>query len=422
MKKWQRSQKSSSSNEGFHENSLTYNLGMSRQENIPLQKPIYLDYHATTPTDPRVARLMLHYMTEEFGNASSTDHEYGDRAEIAVKQAAKQVADLVGASPREIIWTSGATESINLVIQGSLLYNLDKPHRIALLPIEHKAVLDTCHALEKRGWAELVYLQVDSKGRLNLDHLKQVCMEDLSLLCVMAANNEIGNIYPIQAIGQIAQRYNIPFLCDGSQAVGKIPIQFEEWGITYLAVSAHKLYGSKGVGALVVRKGYLLEPLMFGGGHQKGMRSGTLNVPGIVGLGEACRLRSLEMEADERAIAARRDNLQTLLLEKILGLVVNGDASNRLAGSLHVSVPGVPNSAVIARVRHRLAISTGSACSSGVESPSRVLQALCLSEDIVGGALRIGLGKFTTDEEVNNAAEILSQTITQVQQALHAIA
>lgn len=387
---------------------------------ISLPRPIYLDYHATTPVDRRVADLVYRYMTEEFGNASSADHEWGDRAEAAVKQAARHVADLVGASPREIIWTSGATESINLAIQGSLSPSPEKPYRIALLPIEHKAVLDTCQAMEKRGWVNLIYLKVDSKGRLDLDYLEQICAGGLSLLCVMAANNEIGNIYPIRAIAQIAQRYDIPFLCDGSQAVGKIPIQFQ-WGITYLAISAHKLYAPKGVGALVVRKGYHLEPLLFGGGHQKGMRSGTLNVPGVVGLGEACRLRSLEMEEDERAIAVKRDNFQALLSGKIFGLAVNGDASNRLAGSLHISVPGVLNSAVIARVRHRLAISTGSACSSGVESPSHVLRALCLSEDVVGGALRIGLGKFTTDEEVNNAAEILSQTITQAQQALHAI-
>ena len=381
-------------------------------------QPIYLDYHATTPVDRRVADLVYQYMTEEFGNASSVDHEWGDRAEAAVKQAAKNVADLIGASPREIIWTSGATESINLAIQGSLPSNPEKPHRIALLPLEHKAVLDTCQALEKRGWAKLLYLKVDSKGRLDFDHLEQACMEGLSLLCVMAANNEIGNIYPIQAIGEIAKRYNTPFLCDASQAVGKIPIQFEDWGITYLAISAHKLYGPKGVGALVVCKDYHLEPLLFGGGHQKGMRSGTLNVPGIVGLGEACRLRSLEMEEDERAIASKRDKLQSLLLAKISGLVVNGDTTYQLAGNLHISVPGVPNSAVIARIRHRLAISTGSACSSGVESPSHVLQSLRLPEDVVDGALRIGIGKFTTEEEINDAATILSEAITQVQQAL----
>ena len=278
--------------------------------------------------------------------------------------------------------------------------------------------MDTCHALEKRGWAELIYLRVDSKGRLDLDDLAQVCTKGLSLLCVMAANNEIGNIYPIQAIAQIAQRHNIPFLCDASQAVGKIPIHFEEWGITYLAISAHKLYGPKGVGALVVRKGYHLEPLLFGGGHQKGMRSGTLNIPGIVGLGEACRLPSLEMEADEQAIATQRDRLQQLLLASIPNLVINGDIENRLAGNLHISVPNVPNSAIIARVRSKLAISTGSACTSGVETPSHVLRALGLSNELIEGALRIGLGKFTTDDDIIQAAEILSTTINQIREAM----
>lgn len=381
-------------------------------------QPIYLDYHATTPVDRRVADRIYHYMTQEFGNASSTDHYWGDRAEAAVKQAAKQVADLVGATPREIVWTSGATESINLAIQGRLAVNPEKPHRIALLPIEHKAVLDTCQAIEKRGWAELIFLQVDSKGRLDLDDLERVCAEGLSLLCVMAANNEIGNIYPVEAIAQIAQRYNIPFLCDGSQAVGKIPIQFAEWSITYLAISAHKLYGPKGVGALVVRKGHHLEPLLFGGGHQQGMRSGTLNVPGIVGLGEACRLRSLEMEEDERAIAAKRDRLQMLLLERVPSLIINSDTENRLAGNLHISVPGIPNSAIIARVRPHLAISTGSACSSGIEVPSHVLQALGLSETVVEGALRIGVGKFTTDEEINKTAHILINSAESIQQVM----
>ena len=379
---------------------------------------IYLDYHATTPVDPRAADRVYHAMTTEFGNASSVDHEWGDRAETAVKQSAKQVADLVGASLREIIWTSGATESINLAIQGSLPSHPDKPHRIALLPLEHKAVLDTCQILEERGWAQLIYLQVDSKGRLDRDHLEQVCAEGLSLLCVMAANNEIGNIYPIQEIGQVAQRYNIPFLCDASQAVGKIPIQFEAWGITYLAISAHKLYAPKGVGALVVRQGYRLEPSIFGGGHQKGMRSGTLNVPGIVGLGEACRLRSLEMSEDERAIAIKRDYLQNLLIGKIHNLVINGDLDNRLAGNLHISIPGIPNGAVVARIRHKLAISTGSACSSGVEAPSHVLQVLKFPEELIHGSLRIGIGKFTVNEEIEPAATILSEAIYQIH-AIH---
>ncbi|MGL5193124.1 MAG: cysteine desulfurase family protein, partial [Chroococcales cyanobacterium] len=318
--------------------------------------PIYLDYHATTPVDPRVAEKMLHYMTTEFGNASSIDHSYGDRAEKAVSQAASQVAELIGASRKEIVFTSGATESINLAIQGTIFAHTPatgKP-RIAVSPVEHKAVLDTCNALAKKGLAEIVYLRIDSQGRLDLDELEQVCATGVALLCVMAANNEIGTIYPIETIGNLAKNYDIPFLCDASQSVGKIPIKFQEWGITYLTISAHKLYGPKGVGALVMRQGYRLEPILFGGGHQQGIRSGTLNVPGIVGLGEACRLRQLEMSEDERKIAELRDKLQGLLLKEIPKLVINGDMSDRLSGNLHISVPDIPNSAVISRVRDRL--------------------------------------------------------------------
>lgn len=382
--------------------------------------PIYLDCHSTTPVDKRVAELMLHYMTKAFGNASSIDHSYGDEAEQAVSQAAIHVAKLIRASPKEVIFTSGATESINLAIQGSILEKTTNKTRlcIAVLPIEHKAVLDTCYALAKKGLAEVINLQIDSKGRLDLDHVEKVCASGLSLLCVMAANNEIGNIYPIQEVGKIAQKYNIPFLCDASQAVGKIPINFEEWGITYLAISAHKLYGPKGSGALVVRKGYQLNPILFGGGHQKGLRSGTLNVPGIVGLGEACRLRLLEMEEDEKAIAYLRDKLQSLLLNNIPGLLINGDVSSRLSGNLHISIPDVPNSAIIARVRQKLAISTGAACSSGVETPSHVLQAMDLPKELIEGGLRIGLGKFTKIEEIEQAAEILSSAVYLIRQAM----
>lgn len=380
------------------------------------KSPIYLDYHATTPVDPRVAKLMLHYMTTEFGNASSTDHIYGDRAAKAISQARSQVAELIGASVREVIFTSGATESINLAIQGTIfkqIGNNNKP-RIAFSPLEHKAVLDTCRAIAKKGLAELIHLKVDSQGKLDLEHLEKACKQGLSLLCVMAANNEIGNIYPVREIGKIIQKYNVPFLCDASQAVGKIPIDFEQWGITYLAISGHKFYAPKGVGALIVKKGHQLEPIIFGGGHQKGMRSGTLNVPGIVGLGEACRLRQLEMAEDEKEIALLRDRLQNLLQEKISNMVVNGDLNSRLAGNLHISILGIPNTAIIARIRDRLAISTGSACSSGVAAPSHVLQAMNLSQELIEGSLRIGLGKFTTEEEIERSAEIISDAVQKI--------
>ena len=359
-------------------------------------------------------------MTKGFGNASSTDHEIGDAAEAAVKEAKGHIANLVGASPRDIIFTSGSTESINLAIQGTIQHLENKgiyPH-IALSAVEHKAVLDTCLVLEEQGRVKLSILPGDTQARIDLVHLEQACASGIHLLCVMAANNEVGTTYPVEKIAHIAQTYNVPFLCDASQAVGKIPIYFQNWGITMLSLSAHKFYGPPGVGALVVKRGHPLEPLLYGGGHQRGLRSGTLNLPGIVGLGEACRLRILEMEEDERAIGEKRDRLQKLLTDKIPGLIVNGDQENRLAGNLHVSIPGIPNSAVIARVRHKLAISTGSACSSGVEAPSHVLRAMNLDEDIVEGSLRIGLGKFTTDAEVATAAEILSQTVHSIRVAM----
>jgi cysteine desulfurase len=378
--------------------------------------PIYLDYHATTPVDPRVAELILHYMTIEFGNASSIDHNYGDHAEIAVSQAARQVAELVGASPKEVTFTSGATESINLAIQGSIYpcFYSGKKAKIAVSPVEHKAVLDTCYALSKKGIAEIVRLQINSLGSLDLEGLEKICADGVDLLCVMAANNEIGTIYPIAEIGKIAQRYDISFFCDASQSVGKVPVNFEAWGITYLAISGHKFYGPKGVGALVIRKGYHLEPILFGGGHQQGIRSGTLNVPGIVGLGESCRLRGLEMVTDEAKISRLRDKLQGLLLDKIPDLVINGDINSRLSGNLHVSIPDVPNSAIIARVRDRLAISTGAACSSGVEAPSHVLQALGLPSGVIEGALRIGVGKFATESDIDSTAEILSTAVKNI--------
>ncbi|MBE9137370.1 cysteine desulfurase [Nodosilinea sp. LEGE 07088] len=389
---------------------------------------IYLDYHATTPVDPSVADYIYRYMVHEFGNASSIDHESGDRAEAAVKAATRHVADLVGATPRDILFTSGATESLNLAIQGTVnhLASLSpgrggggegKP-RIAISNVEHKAVLDTCDALHKQGRIELIHIPVDTQARLDLDQLEKACASGIHLLCIMAANNEVGTIYPIEKIAHIAQRYQVPLLCDASQAVGKIPIQFNEWGITMLAMSAHKLYGPQGVGALIVRRDHRLEPLLYGGGQQRGLRPGTFNLPGIVGLGEACRLRAEEMAEDEVEIGQKRELLQTLLQAQIPDLVINGDPQNRLAGNLHISIPGIPNSAIIARVRYSLAISTGSACSSGVETPSHVLRAMGLAESVVEGALRIGLGKFSTDDDIHQAAEILIQAVQGVKQVM----
>ncbi|AFY33515.1 cysteine desulfurase family protein [Calothrix sp. PCC 7507] len=386
---------------------------------------IYLDYHSTTPVDPRVAEKVMYYMTTDFGNANSVDHGYGDTAAQAVKKARQQIAGLINASPKEIIFTSGATESINLVIQGQISTSLDyhivrqnTPAKIIVSPVEHKAVLDTCKALAKKGLAEIIWLKVNQQAQIDLEHLEKVCSDGAALLCVMAANNEVGTIYPIKKIGAIASSHNIPFLCDASQAAGKIPLNFQDWGITYLAISGHKFYAPKGVGAFVVRNGYSPQAMIYGGGHEQGLRSGTLNVPGIVGLGEACRLRGLEMETDENAIAFLRNQFQTLLQEQIPDLVVNGDLNNRLSGNLHISIPDIPNSAIIARVRHQLAISTGSACSSGVVAPSHVLQAMHLSENIIEGALRMGVGKFTTKAEIEKASSLIISAVNDIHQLL----
>lgn len=414
-----------------------------------MSNPIYLDYHSTTPVDLRVAEKVYDYMVNKFGNASSVDHIFGDKARKAVKKAKQQIAELINSSPQEIIFTSGATESINLVIQGLIgsiitqknyilpnsVQNLNQSNsitdkvkistanssekqtslpRIIVSPVEHKAVIDTCNALAKKDLAQIIWLKVDDKARLDLNHLEILCQDGADLLCMMAVNNEVGNIYPLEKIGKIAQKYQIPWLCDASQAVGKIPINFYDFKITFLTISGHKLYAPQGIGALVIKKGHHLQPLIYGGGHQKGFRSGTLNVPGIVGLGEACYLRNLEMEEDERAIAFLRNKLKSLLKAQIPNLVINGDTENKLAGNLHISIPNLPNSAIIARIRDKLAISTGAACSSGVEAPSHVLRAMNLKDELIEGALRISMGKFTTETEIKQASDIISYGVIDI--------
>ena len=381
---------------------------------------IYLDYHATTPVDPRVAEKVMAFMTTQFGNVSSVDHAVGDRARRAVDQAKQQIADLIHCRPQEIIFTSGATESINLAIQGTVLA-LEKQQqtpRLAISAVEHKAVLDTCRHLEKQGRIELIVLPVDAQANLNLNQIEEVCHQGLDLLCIMAANNEVDPIYPIEKIAAIAKRHAVPFFCDASQAVGKIPINFQDWDITLLALSGHKLYAPQGIGALIRKTHHPLEPLIWGGGQQQGLRPGTLNLPGIVGLGEACHLRQLEMNEDETAIARKRDYLQARLQKAIPEILVNGNQSRRLAGNLHIAIPDIPNSAIIARIREQIAISTGSACSSGTIAPSHVLRAMNLTSNFIDGALRIGIGKFTTNAEIEQAADILIKTITIVKSCL----
>ncbi len=371
-------------------------------------QPIYLDYQATTPVDPRVAATVLHAMTDAFGNANSSEHVFGVQAEQMVSRARSEVARLVGAEDQDVRFTSGATESVRLAVEHLAANTSRTSLRIVVSRVEHRAVLEAVDSRARRRRAQIRWAKVDHRGRLDISSLGEQLAEPTDLVCVMAANNEIGTLYPIREVARLAARANARLLVDATQVAGKEPIETREWGIDYLALSAHKLYGPKGCGALIV-------PREVSRGFET---SGTPNVPGIVGLGEACRLRRLEMQDDERRIARQRDRLQELLLGAIPGLVVNGDLAARLAGNLHVAIPDTPADAVLARICDRVAISTGAACSSGSERPSHVLEAIGLPPDLIEGALRIGLGKFTTDQEVETAAKLISAAATGVRVAI----
>lgn len=384
----------------------------------PTTPPIYLDYHATTPVDPRVAAIVLRVMTADFGNANSAEHIYGDVAAELVDVARGHVAALVGADPETVNFTSGSTEGIRLAIGHAVAVSNKLPLRVIATAVEHRAVLDALAAHEAHGDVAVRLLPVDRRGRLDLEALENACRHGADLVCTMAANNEMGVIYPVEQIGQIAARFGARSLVDATQAAGHISIRADEWNITYLPLSAHKIYGPKGVGALVAPRG-------FGGrsSHRRvtGVGEGTPNVPGIAGLGEACRLRDLEFATDEKRMAAQRDRLETLLLAGIDGLVVNGDREHRLSNNLHVAVPGVPNNVVIARLRRWVALSSGSACSSGAETPFHVLRAMGLPYEIQDSALRISNGKFTTHEEIERAAEQITSAVASVRDALKGV-
>lgn len=370
--------------------------------------PIYLDNHATTQLDPRVADVVLRTMTEVFGNSSSVDHVFGDEAEAIVSQAAGQIAALLQCPSNEIVFTSGATEGINLGLAGFALSFRRRFNRrpiFAVSSVEHRAVLETARALARRGEVQLVELEVDASARLKWDEFHRTLQSGVDLVAVMAANNEVGTVYPLAEISQSVANAGAVLFCDATQAVGKIPIDLSASQVGLLTLSAHKFYGPKGVGALVVGPEVTLDPILFGGGQQRGIRPGTLNVPAIAGLGEACRLARLEMSDDAKRVGGLRDRLQELLTFRIDSLVVNGDVESRLPGNLHVSIPGIQNSVVISRLRDSIAMATGAACSSGIESPSHVLVAMGLERSLQEGALRLGLGRFTSDEEVVLAAE-----------------
>jgi cysteine desulfurase len=404
-----------------------------------LKLPVYLDYNSTTPCDPRVVEAMLPYFTQMFGNAASRSHALGWEAEEAVELARERVAQLVGAEPKEIIFTSGATEADNLAIKGVVEMYAAKGNHVITVVTEHKAVIDTCHHLEKSG-GEVTWLSVDADGLINLAELEAAIRPTTVLIAIMYANNEIGVIQPIRDISAIARRHGILFFTDATQAVGKIPVDVNTDGIDLMAFSAHKLYGPKGIGALYVRRKsprVRLTAQMDGGGHERGMRSGTLNVPAIVGFGMACQLCRLEMEAEElrmgsdelrtegdglrmtgRGIAGLRTLVLRDRLEQGLqaleGAKINGSRQHRLPQVTNISFPGVDGDALLAGLGKNVALSSGSACTSASMEPSYVLKALGLDDDLAHSSLRLGLGRFTTEEEIDYAIEQITKIVLQL--------
>jgi len=384
---------------------------------MAVKLPIYMDNHATTPVDPRVLEAMMPYFTDKFGNAASRNHAFGWSAEEAVENARQQVASLIGATAKEIIFTSGATESDNLMIKGVAEMYREKGNHIITQAIEHKAVLDTCKNLEKHGF-EVTYLPVQKDGRVNPEELRKAIKPTTILISIMYANNEIGVINPIQEIGKIAKEHGIIFAVDGVQAVGKVPVDVQKDNIDLLAISAHKLYGPKGVGALYVRRRnprVQLSAIIDGGGHERGMRSGTLNVPGIVGLGKACELCQLEMAQESVRLAGLRNRLKAGLEAKLDEVFINGSLEHRLPNNLNMSFAYVEGESLLMGIND-VAVSSGSACTSATLEPSYVLKALGVGEDLAHTSIRFGLGRFTTPEEVDYVIDKMVQVVTKLRE------
>lgn len=380
-----------------------------------LNFPIYLDHNSTTPCDPRVVEAMLPYFTKAFGNASSRVHTFGRTADRAVTAAREQVAALVGAEPNEIVFTSGATESINLALKGVFEAFHSKGNHIITTNIEHKAVLDTCAHIEKL-WGEVTYLPVNNKGLVDLEMLKAAIKPSTILIAIMYANNEIGTLMPIREIASIAKEKNIIFFTDATQAVGKIPVNVIDEKIDLMAFSSHKLYGPKGVGALYVRRKnprVRLIAQIDGGGHERGMRSGTLNVPGIVGFGKACEICKMEMDQDIRRLTQLRDKLEAGLVS-IEESFINGDENLRLPQVTNISFRHAESEALMMSFNHQIAVSSGSACTSATLEPSYVLKAIGLSDDLAKCSLRFSLGRSTSEEEIDFVIEELKNAVNLV--------
>ncbi len=379
--------------------------------------PIYMDNQATTAVDPRVLEAMMPYFSEKFGNAASRNHEFGWKAEEAVENGRAQIARLIHANPREIVFTSGATESDNLAIKGVAEAQRAQGNHIVAQATEHKAVLDSCKRLEKYGY-QVSYLPVSRDGLIDLEELRRAITPRTILISIMYANNEIGVIQPIAEIGKIAKERKVLFHCDAVQAVGKLPVDVERNAIDLLSISAHKMYGPKGIGALYVRRKdpkVDVAPMIDGGGHERGMRSGTLNVPGIVGFGKACELCQKEMSDEPGRLARLRDRLKDSIMSRLEGTEVNGSMSHRLPNNLNLSFAGVEGEALLMGIND-VAVSSGSACTSAMIEPSYVLRALGVSDKLSHSSIRFGLGRFNTEEEVDYVADRVVETVKRLRE------
>jgi cysteine desulfurase len=382
-----------------------------------IKLPIYLDNHATTPVDPRVLEEMLPYFKEKFGNAASRNHQFGWEAEAAVEKAREQAAKLIGASAQEIVFTSGATESDNLAIQGVAKAHREKGDHIVTCVTEHKAVLDTCKHLEHEGY-RVTYLPVGRDGLIDLDDLKRALEDKTILVSIMAANNEIGVLQPIAEIGRLCRERGILFHTDAVQAVGRVPVDVTQQNIDLASISAHKIYGPKGVGALYVRRKnpqVELAAIIHGGGHERGMRSGTLNVPGIVGLGKACELSRQELPAEAVRLKSLRDRLKEKLFAGLDQVYVNGSMEHRVPGNLNVSFAHVEAESLMMGIND-IAVSTGSACSTAAIAASHVLMALGTGEERAHGSIRFGIGRFNTEAEIDYVAGRVVETVQRLRE------
>jgi len=383
-----------------------------------MKLPIFMDNHSTTPMDPRVLEVMLPYFVEKFGNSASRNHAFGWEAEEAVETARKQIARLIHADSKEIVFTSGATESDNLAIKGVVEMYHEKGDHIITSATEHRAVLDTCKSLESKRGVKVTYVPVDKTGMVNPEDVRNAITDKTILITIMMANNEIGTINPIKEIGKIAKEKGILFHCDATQGVGKIPVDVQDMGIDLMSFSAHKLYGPKGIGALYVRKKaprVRIAAQMDGGGHERGMRSGTLPVPLIVAFGKAVELCEQEMPTESKRLSALRDRLQSAITSQMEEVYLNGHPTQRLPNNLNLSFAYVEGESLLMGLKE-IALSSGSACTSATLEPSYVLRALGVGSDLAHSSIRFGLGRFTTEEEVDYTAKRIIEVVTKLRE------